>query len=164
MAGAEDFYALSKALKAAGRTGKGSLRNELHAELRKAMKPLAKVGQKALSDAAPAGVAQRGLRTKHVVQVKTGSDPAITLGIRYGKRGTGLGASNVRRLNNQGIIRHPVFADTAKVRKQWTWVNQPVPGAQGSWDDAVRRAAPRIVRPRLDAAVERVLDKVIARG
>lgn len=31
---------------------------------------------------------------------------------------------DLRRLNEQGLVRHPVFADADKERKQWTWVAQ----------------------------------------
>lgn len=148
---ADDFLKFSKALKDAGRK---DLRRELHKGLQDAAKELIPEAQKVLSEALPSRLAARGARTKQVAQVKTGKDPGITIGVRFGRRGAGLGASNARMLNAQGKIRHPTWGDRER------WVNTDVPAGEGWFDETYRRGAPR-VRPALDAAVDRVIDKIV---
>lgn len=149
--GADDFLRLSKACKGAGRT---ELRKELHKGVRDATKPLLPKAARALAAGLPPRVASRGVKVKQVVQVRTGSDPGVTIGVRYGARGTGLGASNARLANRQGVIRHPLFGDREK------WFNTPVPGALGWFDDTYSAGAP-VARAAIEHSMERVVQKII---
>lgn len=152
--GTDQFLRLSKALKDAGRTGKGSLRNELHAGIRKSVKRAMPKARQALAAGTPAGVDPRSLRVKQVAQVKTGKDPGVTVGVRYGKRGTGLGASNARLANAQGLLRHPLWGNRER------WFNTPVPGAKGWFDDTYRAEAPAIRRD-IEQAMQDVVEKIV---
>ena len=158
--GAEDFLALSKALKAAGHT---KLRKELHKAIRDGVRQHMPKTTEALQDALPSGLAARGKGVKQAAVVKTGRDPGVTVAVRYGKRGRGLGASNARMLNAQGQFRHPTYADVDKPRKDWRWVNQSVAGAQGWFDEAWADAAP-LVRRCLEAVMEDVADDIVRRA
>lgn len=46
------------------------------------------------------------------------------------------------RYVNSGFVRHPVFADGTKTRKEWTWVNQPIPNATGWWTQTLTALGP----------------------
>lgn len=46
-------------------------------------------------------------------------------------------------LLNRGLLRHPVFADSRKTRKEWTWHTQPVPDA--AFDEALASLPPETV-------------------
>lgn len=150
--GADDFLRLSKALKAAGRT---ELRKELHKGLREGVKPVLPKAKKKLHDALPTPLAKTAA-VRQVVQVKTGRDPGVTIAVRYGSKR----ASNAALANRKGIIRHPVFADDKKTRKEWRWVNQDVPDAKGWFDETYREAAPQM-RRALEAALGSVIDKIV---
>ena len=149
--GVEDFFRFSKALKEGGRT---TLRKELHKGLKDGVKPLVKQANRVLAEGLPSPLAARGNRTKQVVLVQTGRDPGITIGMRFGGRGTGLGVSNARMANRIGKIRHPVWGDRE------VWANTPVPGALGWFDDTYASGAPTI-RPHLDAAVRRIVEQIV---
>lgn len=47
------------------------------------------------------------------------------------------------RLINQGMIRHPVFADKSKARKDWHWVTQTGLPA-GWWEGTLRNFGPLV--------------------
>ena len=143
--GADDFYRLSKALKAAGRT---ELRKELNAELRKAGKPLIDRTRAAARSDLPSrgGLAAQVAREPQRIQVRTG---ARTAGVRVvvgRRRGGARGA-------NRGVIRHPVFGNRDK------WVNQRV--EPGWFDKTLQRDAPDIARPAIEAAMQSIADKVV---
>lgn len=149
--GADEFLRLSKALKNAGRT---ELRKELNKGLRDGAKPLIPKAQQALTAVLPSGIAARGRRTKMAVVVKTGRDPGVTIGKRFNSRGTGVGHSNAKLLNDRGLLRHPTFGNRE------VWRNTSVPAARGWFDGTMRREAPS-VRPELEAAIERVARRVV---
>lgn len=152
--GAEDFLALSKALKKAGHK---DLRKKLHRALRDAVKEVAPEAEKTLAESLP--YANRGKPVRQVVLVKTGKDPGITVGVRFGsKRST-----NARLANSKGLIRHPVFADQDKVRKDWHWVNQAVPSAEGWFDKTYINAAPD-VRKRIEQVMQETVDEIVAKA
>ncbi len=121
------------------------------------MKPVTKEAEKALKDALP--YPMRGNSVSQVVQVKTGRDPGVTVGVKYGTKRS----SNARMANTKGQIRHPVFADGDKARKEWRWVNQSVPNAKGWFDETYRDSAPTI-RRSLEAAMESIADEVVRRA
>lgn len=154
--GAEQFFRLSKALKAAGRV---ELRKELNKELRRAAKPLVgRTRQAALTELPKrGGLAALVAREPQRVQVRTG---AATAGVRIvvGKRRGGAQSTNA------GVVRHPVFARSDQTRKEWKWVSQKVPG--GWFDRTLERDAPVIALPALEAAINRVAQQVVneARG
>lgn len=149
--GADDFLRLSKALKAAGAT---EMRKALHKSLRDAAKPLTKETQQALADAVPPRLKSRAAKTAQTVQVSTGRDPGVRILKRFGKRGSGLSASNARLLNQGKGVRHPVF-DNREV-----WATTPVPAAAGWFDDTLEAGAPK-VRRELEAAMEDVARQVL---
>jgi hypothetical protein len=54
---------------------------------------------------------------------------------------------------DRGLVRHPVYADPAKTRKQWKWVNQAVP--QRFWSRPVKQREDAI-----KAAVRAAVDEL----
>jgi hypothetical protein len=144
--GANDFLRLSKALKEAGEK---ELRKQLHKGLRDAVKKVMPDAEKKLAENLPY---LRGKAVNQVAQVKTGRDPGVTVGVRYGSRRS----TNARLANSKGVFRHPVYADGEKTRKQWRWVDQSVPGAKGWFDQTYLNAAPEIRR-----AIEVVMGDLI---
>lgn len=140
--GADEFYAFSKALKAAGRA---DLRKELNKALRDASKPLIRQVKAAARAELPkrGGLAETVARSPIRAQVRTG---ATTAGVRITARGQGL------RGTNRGVVRHPVFGNRE------IFVEQEVNG--GWFDDTLRAGAPT-VRPHLEAAIEAVAEKVV---
>lgn len=153
MNGANDFLRLSKALKEAGEK---ELRKQLHKGLRDAVKKVMPDAERKLAEHLPY---LRGKAVNQVAQVKTGRDPGVTVGVRYGSRRS----TNARLANSKGVVRHPVFADGEKTRKEWAWVNQAVPGAKGWFDQTYLNAAPEI-RRAIEAAMQNVIDEVARRA
>lgn len=142
--GADQFFKLSKALKAAGQT---QLRKELNAELRKTGKPLIFKTRQAALNTLPArgGFAAMVAAEPQRVQVRTG---AATAGMRIvvGKRRGGAQAAN------RGEIRHPVF-------KTGKFVNQSV--EPGWFDDTLEQEAPPVARAAIEQALQSIADKVV---
>lgn len=148
--GAEDFLKLSKALKHAGRT---TLRKELNKGLREASKPLIASTRKAARERLPksGGLAELVAKTPQRVQVRTG---AQTAGVRIVVVKSKSGA----RRANRGVLRHPVFADSSKDRRDWTWVDQKV---NSDWFDGPLREGAPLVVPHLRAAMEKVAQQIV---
>lgn len=153
VSGTRDFVKLSKALKAAGRT---EMRKGLNKGLRSAAKPMIPVLKQAAAEAFPkrGGLAAREAKTRFRIQVRTGSEP----GVRVVADGRYV---NIKLSNTRGVIRHPVFADPAKTRREWKWVNQSV-GQVGWADRAVGLRAHEVV-PALEKVMQDVVEQ-IARG
>lgn len=144
--GGEDFYRLSKALKAAGETG---LRKELNKELRNAGKPLIPKTRAAARAQLPraGGLSEAVARAPQRVQVRTGTK---TAGVR-------IVVSNNRsaaRAANRGVVRHPVFGADK-------WVTQQIPQAEGWFDETLEREAPKVARPAIEAALESIAERVV---
>lgn len=141
--GADQFLALSKALKHAGRT---ELRKELNKAMRVGAKPLI---PKARAEAL-ARLPQRGGLAKQIskeparVQTRTGKDPGVRVVV--GKKRGGA------RQSNRGVIRHPVFGNRER------WVDQQV--RPGWFDDTMTANAPEI-RKALEQGIEDVAAKVV---
>lgn len=151
--GADEFYKLSKALKAAGRT---AMRNELNKSLKRAAKPLVKVAKKAAGEAFPktGGMAKREARIPFRAVTRTGRD---NHGVQIVAPGRFVDAKTT---NRSGTFRHPVFADGTKTRKEWTWVDQEVPDSTGWFDKAMQGSAP-LVRPELEKAISNVIAEIV---
>lgn len=139
----DDFYRLSKALKNAGKT---ELRKELNKGLRQGAKPLIPRARAEARRVLPheGGLAERVARAPMRVQVRTG---AQTAGVRIV---VGKDRSGARRAN-QGEVRHPVFGN----REVWRTTKVP----PGWFDRPMEHGAPYI-RPELEKAMQRVIDKI----
>jgi hypothetical protein len=151
--GADQFLRLSKALKDAGRSG---MRKELHKGLRDAVNRVKPEAADALSAALPSGLRAKGKKVKQAVQVKTGSNPGVSVAVRYGRAGTGIGASNAKRLNQSGSFRHPVYGSGR-------WVSQSRPAATGWFDKTYTNKAPQL-RADLERVLRRIADDIVWRG
>lgn len=145
--GAEQFFRLSKALKAAGRN---DLRKELTKEMRTAARPLIPKARAEARRRLPSsgGLGKLVAKEPMRVQARTGRR---TYGVRVvvgRKRGAARAA-------NKGKIRHPVFGNRD------VWVDQLVPP---DWfDDPMRESAPDI-RRRMERGMENVADKIVRGG
>jgi hypothetical protein len=136
VSGVEDFLKLSKALKAAGRSG---VRKELNKGMRNAAKPIIPKIREALREEMPhSGGLGDFLAGKPIsVVTRTGSDPGVFALIK----------KQDPRLESQGRLPHPVFG-----RKPFV-VQQVRSGVVG---DAVEKAAPDVLQ-----AIEGVLQTFI---
>lgn len=153
--GSGEIQKLSKALKQAGHT---ELRKQLHKGLKAAAKPLVKEAKDAAKETFPkrGGLAAREGKIPFRSQLLTGSAPGLRI-VAPGKYVVG------KTVNATGRFRHPVFADGKKTRKEWSWVNQTVPGGRGWFDRRMQDSAPA-VRPEIEAAMQRVIDKIVREG
>ena len=143
--GAQDFYKLSKSLKAAGRT---ELRKELTKGMQRAAKPLIADTREAARRDLPhrGGLANLVAKAPQRVQVRTG---ASTDGVRIV---VGAGRSGARATSLFGYVRHPTFGHRDR------WVRQSV--TPGWFDRTLDNAAPR-VRPDIEAALEAVAETIV---
>lgn len=151
--GADQFYRLSKALKAAGRTG---MRRELNAAMRRGAKPLVKVAKDAAADVFPksGGMSQRESTIKFRAVTRTSLN---LYGVRIEAAGRYVAAKTT---NKTGSFRKPVFADKSQPKNTWTWADQEIPGSEGWFDRAMTGAAP-LVRPELEKAIENVAHEIV---
>lgn len=143
--GAQAFYELSKRLKQAGGTGKGSIRNEMHAAVKRAAKPLPKAMKQAARDKLPkrGGLNERIAKRTPKVVTRTG---VTTAGLRIQDNKTDP------RINAEGRLWHPIFgrkgpnekpsAQYPKGKKNSTVTK--VPGAEGYFDDTARAEAEQV--------------------
>lgn len=153
---ADDFLAFSKALK---RGGRKDLRKALTKGLQAGVKPLLPGAADAFAATMPSGLEDRARHVRQVVQVTTGRDPGVRVGVPYGPRAKGgdhggMGASNARLANLHGQIRHPLFGDREK------WFNTPVPQAV-DWYERYWSTRAESIRPALDRALQDVADQVV---
>lgn len=141
--GADEFYRLSKALKAAGR---GDLRKALNAGIRKAAKPLIAKSKAEAKARLPkrGGLGAAIAKTPQRVQTRTGKDPGVSI-VVGGKGGAARGA-------NAGTIRHPVFGNRD------VWVSQRV--RPGWFEEPMQKGAPE-VRPEIERAINEVAERVV---
>jgi hypothetical protein len=133
--GANEFYRISKALKAAGQSG---LRKEFHKSVTAAAKPLIpKVREQARKDLPKHGkLNERIAKKPYRAQARTG---AQTAGVRI------VGTKVDPRINNEGRIQHPVFGRAKST------VVQTVPGAKGYFDRPLQESGPQVQREVLNA-------------
>lgn len=143
--GADDFLALSKALKAAGKT---ELRKELNKQMREAAKPLIPKVREAARSSLPkkGGLNERVARKSYRAQVRTGEK---TAGVRI------VGAKVDPRIN-EGRVYHPVFG-----RKPG--VVQNVPEATGYFDKTLNDGGPAI-REDLLRAFNNFTERIVRGG
>ena len=141
--GADQFLALSKALKHAGRT---ELRKELNKAMRVGAKPLIPKARAEAMRRLPqrGGLAKQVAKEPARVQTRTGKDPGVRVVV--GKKRGGA------RMANRGVVRHPVFGNRGK------WVEQKV--QPGWFDDPMEASAPEI-RRALQQGIEDVAAKVV---
>lgn len=141
--GAEDFLALSKRLKAAGRK---DLRADLNKTVRQAVRPITAATRAVASSTLPqgGGLAKLVAKSPQRIQVRTG---AGTAGVRIVVTGAGKGADN-------GAVRHPVFGN----RSVFAVTNTPSGWFTGT---ASKQAGP--VRAQLVLSVARI-NQGIANG
>jgi hypothetical protein len=64
---------------------------------------------------------------------------------------------NIRRMNDQGILRHPVYARSDRPRSQWRWVDQRIPT---KWFDNPTLAAEMRLRRAVERNRQRIIDRV----
>lgn len=145
---AEQFSRFGKALKQAGET---DLRKELTAGIRKGAKPLVPKAKAAARAKLPKAGGLNDLVAKepYRIAVKTGRTPGVSIVV--GKKRGGAQATN------RGVVRHPVYGNKS------VYVNQPVPQAEGWFDDEMTKEAPSVL-PDIEQAVQRVIDEVVRRG
>ena len=150
--GANDFFKLSKALKAAGEF---EIRKELNAGLKQGVKPLIpKIREAALNELPKAGgLNERIAKQTLTPQVRTGDR---TAGVRITRPGRYVAGGTI---NQSGTFRHPVFARKGTTRKEQKWVTEQT-SAKG-WFDRVMTANAPSVRPELEAAMQRIIDKIV---
>ena len=147
--GAEQFAVLAKRLK---ELGDKELSREFSRSITAATRPLVRGIRQSARDTLPhaGGLAARVAKTPIRTQRRTSSR---TAGVRI----VGRDPYNIANLD-KGRLRHPVFADSSKPRKQWTWVNQRVkPG----WWTTPTELAGKSVQVQVEkamAAVKRKLD------
>jgi hypothetical protein len=64
---------------------------------------------------------------------------------------------NIRRMNDRGILRHPVYARRDRPRNTWRWVDQRVPR---KWFDNPTLASEMRLRRAVERNRQRILDRV----
>lgn len=143
--GADQFLALSKALKAAGEK---DLRNELHAGMREAAREIMPLAREEAREILPhaGGMNELVAKAPMRVRVATGRDYGVSIVAR--KLGSGARGADF------GRIRHPVSGNRDK------WVSQDVPA---SWLRGTVSRSVHLVIPKLEDAMERVARKVVDR-
>lgn len=132
--GTNDFLALSKALKEAGRT---ELRKELHKAMRDTAKPLIPEVRDAAREKLPhgGGLNRRIAKKSYRSQVRTG---ARTAGVR-------IVGSKVDPRINEGRVWHPVFGREGKPANGGrNSVVQDVPEAKGYFSETLEKSGPEV--------------------
>lgn len=142
--GADQFLALSKALKHAGRT---ELRKGLNKGVKQAAKPLIPKARAQAIARLPqgGGLARQVSKEPMRIQTRTGQ---FTAGVRVvvGKKQGGA------QMANRGFIRHPVFGNREN------WVGQEV--RPGWFDDTMKASTPDVRRELMDA-MEAIAQQVV---
>lgn len=139
VSGLQDLARLSSALRAAGEQGKG-LRRELTSGLTRETKETRAEMRAAILPGLPkrGGLAADVLRsTRFTSSVSTGRDPAVRIRAR-GKR-------SIRRMNDYGVVRHPIFG------KRDVWVSQTHGVRLGLFSKPFKAARPALQRAAVQA-------------
>ena len=130
--GTEHLAALTKALRAAGDSGKG-LRKELYSGLNRATKETRKEMRAAILPALPTrgGLAAEVQRTtRFSTSVLSGRNPGVRIRAR--------GKHTIRRMNQTGTFRHLVFGNRD------IWVTQSAGVKKGFLDKPFERSKPEV--------------------
>jgi hypothetical protein len=125
--GARDYLAVSKALKAAGRS---DLRKEFNKTIRTAAKPLIPKVRQSAREKGPkqGGLNERLAKNPYRVQTRTGAN---TAGVRI------VGTKVDPRINDLGRIQHPVYGHKPVVV-------QYDPKLKGYFDEPLKESGPAI--------------------
>ena len=145
---ANDLGELARGLRQAGDT---DLLGEVQDAIHHAADPIPEAIRRELRPRMPdryAGVLNADLALG--VQIRRG---VSTAGVRVIGRARSVKGRRLHRLNNQGILEHPLFGNREH------WYRQPIQA--GFFTGPNEAAAPR-VRGEIEAALERVKDKIWA--
>jgi len=135
--GAEQFAALARKLREAGRT---DLRKELYKGINRAVKPLTADVMKAPPKYLPSGyAAELGLKVK-VRKRGGGANPGVRL---VGSAFTPGGSPRELAVLNRGRLRHMLFGDAG------FWFDQAV--KPRFWDEPLEKDAPKVRKELLRA-------------
>jgi len=153
-AGAGEFRDLARNLRL---VGADELRRELYKGIDDAAGPLAR-GLKDPAHLKPympdryAAVLAADLAV--TTSKRTGIDPGVFIKAR--------GRTKYRHVEriDQGLLRHPVYADTDRPRPEWHWVAQDI--LAGFFTNPTERAAPA-VRREIVAAMHRIAERALGR-
>jgi hypothetical protein len=152
--GTEKLVRLAAAIKQAGSK---DLERELKSALRRASRPLVKSARQGAIQILPyrGGLAESVAASRFTATVRTTGRGAGLRIVATGRRGR-----NLRRMDN-GLVRHPVFADASKQRQEWSWVTQRV--RPGWFSETLILDAPK-QKPEIEKAVDIVAAKLEAAG
>lgn len=144
---ADDYKAFAKNLKAADKKIATEARKELRTVGRDLGDQILKEGAEPLPHSG--GLADWIMARANVRVSITASRLELALGMKK--------KDLIPRLDSKGALRHPVWADASKPRKQWTWVDQRTETA--TWTDAFTRRRVEYVEAA-SRAVEAAMRKV----
>jgi hypothetical protein len=140
--GEQQLRTLAAAIKAAGGKEFG---REVDRAMRRAARPLTRSARQGAMQVLPyrGGLAERVARSRFTAAVRNrGASASLTI--------RGSGRYNLNRMD-EGTVRHPVYADTRKTRREWAWVNQRI--RPGWFTDPLLLDAPK-VRNELEDAMD----------
>lgn len=153
--GAKQF---EKAARAAAGFDKAQ-RREVSKVLRETTKPIrAELRESARANLPHAGGLNETVASSNFTQrlKVTGKTVGVTL-VARGRSGK---LKDIRSTDS-GRLRHPVFADGAKSRRDWTWVTQTV--KPGWWTGPLKKAGPRVSR-NVAQAMDLVVNEIARRS
>lgn len=131
--------------------GDVELKKAMYRNLRAATEP----ARKAVVAEERAVLPKRGGLNEWVAETKVGHRTLIgarTAGITLVQSRKGRTRPHDLRKMNEGHLRHPVYADPSKSRRQWTWVEQDIPS--GWWDRPLLASRPIVLAACLHAMHE----------
>jgi len=131
-------------------TGDKGLQRALRQAMQRSVKPLKAAARYGALRTLPVrgGLAERVAAAKFSARV-------TTAGSRVGVRITGASADNLRRMDEEGLVRHPVFGN------RHNWVDEKV--RPGWFIDAEEGKAPE-VRDNIDKELDALAGKLQAAG
>lgn len=143
-----DLLKVSKALKEWDK----ELRSQLHKDIKAVGKPMEPVIREALEEEYPkrGGLAQQMSQAKILTQWRTGREPGVAWQVR------GL---QVKLGEVYGMLRHPVYGQKGKTRKEWKWVKQPVK-LEGFMQKRVTQMASTLV-PEFECVLAQTAEAVL---
>lgn len=153
--GTERLLRLAAAIRDAGEAG---ITRELEKSLKKLERPLVRSAR----EGAVAILPYRGGLAERVAASRFSSSVRLTAtGVTMTITGLGRRGTNLSRMDERGLVRHPVYADADKPRQQWHWVTQRVP--PGWFSKPLELDAPKI-RQEIEDGIDRLADQLEARG